>query len=345
MSLEIGIDKIFNKKTNSKQIHEAILYIENSSGNFSHSKGYGGKELDSPLLMASITKLFTTACILSLWEKGSLSLEDKLTKYFDDDTLSGLHIYKGNEYSFELTISDLLFQTSGLPDAFESGNISNIYDTIKRDVFSTFEEGLASTKKQKPHFAPRTKKKAYYSNINFDILGEIIIKIIKLPLEEIYKQFIFEPLGLKKTYLPISDNDFVPKVYYKDELIYSPKIIMSSRASGGCITTARELMIFIKAFFNGVLFDKDIFYELSNYSKLQTSKGPINYGGGYMQIPLEGVTTLFMGKGELLGHSGSTGSFAFYYPNKDLFIVGDMNQMANPALPIRLIIQLAMMIK
>lgn len=52
-----------------------------------------------------------------------------------------------------------------------------------------------------------------------------------------------------------------------------------------------------------------------------------------------------MGKGELIGHTGSTGSFAFYYPLKDLFIVGDVNQMANPALPIRLIIKLAMMIK
>lgn len=61
-----------------------------------------------------------------------------------------------------------------------------------------------------------------------------------------------------------------------------------------------------------------------------------------MQIPLDGITTLFMGKGELLGHSGSTGSFAFYYPDKDLFIVGDLNQMDNPALQIRLAMQLAM---
>jgi hypothetical protein len=44
----------------------------------------------------------------------------------------------------------------------------------------------------------------------------------------------------------------------------------------------------------------------------------------------------------LIGHSGSTGSFAFYYPYKDLFFVGDVNQMSNPALPIRLVIKLAM---
>ncbi len=52
-----------------------------------------------------------------------------------------------------------------------------------------------------------------------------------------------------------------------------------------------------------------------------------------------------MGKGELIGHSGSTGSFAFYYPIKDLYIVGDLNQMANAALPIRLSIQTALAAK
>lgn len=40
--------------------------------------------------------------------------------------------------------------------------------------------------------------------------------------------------------------------------------------------------------------------------------------------------------------SGSTGSFAFYYPNKELFFVGDFNQMKYPALPIKFVIQLAM---
>lgn len=41
----------------------------------------------------------------------------------------------------------------------------------------------------------------------------------------------------------------------------------------------------------------------------------------------------------------STGSFAFYYPVKDLFMVGDLNQMGNAALPIRLSMKLAMMTK
>jgi len=43
----------------------------------------------------------------------------------------------------------------------------------------------------------------------------------------------------------------------------------------------------------------------------------------------------------LVGHSGTTGSFAFYAPEKDLFLVGDVNQFAKPALPIRFVMKLA----
>lgn len=64
-------EKVFNKFTSSKKINEGILLIESTNEDFSFSKGYGGKELNSPLLMASITKLFTTACILILVEQGS----------------------------------------------------------------------------------------------------------------------------------------------------------------------------------------------------------------------------------------------------------------------------------
>ncbi len=168
---------------------------------------------------------------------------------------------------------------------------------------------------------------------------------MNLPLNEIYKQFIFEPLGLRNTYLPVSENDSVPNVYYKNTDIHRPKFVMSSRASGGCVSTAHEMMIFIKAFFSGDLFNKSILNKLSSYNKLQASMWPIHYGGGYMQIPLGGLTTLFMGKGELKGHSGSTGSFAFYYRLKDLYIVGDLNQMASAALPIRLSMQIALAAK
>ncbi|GAB3806909.1 hypothetical protein GCM10028868_36310 [Virgibacillus kimchii] len=101
-------------------------------------------------------------------------------------------------------------------------------------------------------------------------------------------------------------------------------------------------MIFIKAFFKGKLFNDTVLHKLKVNNRLQASMLPIHYGPGYMRVPLNGPATLFMGKGELIGHSGSTGSFAFYYPEKDMFFTGDVNQMENPATPVRLAMRLAM---
>ena len=44
---------------------------------------------------------------------------------------------------------------------------------------------------------------------------------------------------------------------------------------------------------------------------------------------------------ELLGHSGSTGSFAYYLPEKNSYMAGDVNQFAKPALGVRFAMRLA----
>ncbi|HBU11713.1 MAG TPA: hypothetical protein DEB31_02970 [Clostridiales bacterium] len=336
------LQKAFDAVTRSKQIYETVLFVENSTGSFSEYFGYGGRDIDTPMIVASITKMFTTACVLKICESGRLALDDKIAPYFTEEQLKGLHIYKGHEYSFGLTISDLLFQTSGLPDSFEDGNTESV---LQGDIYTTFADSLAETKSQTPHFAPHTGNKAHYANINFDLLGEVLVKVTGMPLAELYQQIIFAPLKMTHTYLATDENDFVPHTYYGEQKLKRPKIIASSGAAGGGISTPRDLMVFSKCFWNGSLFDKIIFEQLSIYKRLQASKGPICYGGGYMQIPLHGLPTLFMGKGELLGHSGSTGSFMFYYPEKYLHFIGDLAQFTNPALPIRLVMKLAMMAK
>lgn len=337
--------KIFGKVTKKKEIHESVLLVENIAGDFSCNLGYGGKDVDTPLIMASITKMYTATCIFILQEQEKLSLNDEITTYLEEDTVRNLHIYKGRDYSNKLTLLNLLCHTSGLRDAIEEGS----HESKKRGIYDDrqirFQEALVKTKEIKPHFAPDMGKRAHYANINFDILGKIIETVTDLKLEEVYRQFICAPLGLKNTYLPIDEDDFIPNIYYKDTSLYRPKLLRSIRASGGCVSTARELMIFIKAFFGGKLFSHSVFHERKINHRLQASMGPIHYGAGYMKIPLGGLPTLFMGNGELAGHSGSTGSFAFYYPEKGMFFIGDINQMKNPAAPIRLVMRIAMSMK
>lgn len=341
----MGFNKVFKRMTNKKQIKEAVLLVEHINGATLFNKGFGGKDINSPIIIASITKLFTAACIYILRDQGKINLNDRLTSYFNDNTLESLHIYKGRDYSAELTITHLLFQTSGLPDISEEGSDNLRKQVIKRDMAISFDEIIFMTKKLKPHFPPDVTNRAHYADVNFDLLGKIIENVTNMPLEEVFKQFIFQPLKLEKTYLPTKDFDFLPEIYNNNDTLHRPKYIRSCRASGGCISTARELMTFIKAFFNGKLFNKQRFNDVNLSHRLQFSMFPIRYGAGYMRIPLGGLGTFFTGKREVIGHSGSSGSFAFYYPRRELFFVGDLNQMANPALPVRAVLQLALAAK
>lgn len=224
-----------------------------------------------------------------------LSLDDKLSAYFDSSLWTGLHIYHGQEYSSKLTITNLLFQTSGLPDAFEEGKHSLKKQLIREDMQVSFDEMIEWTKQLEPHFAPGTAGKAYYADINFDMLGKIIETVTDCPLAEVFKTFIFDPLGLEKTYLP-SGDDFIPAVYYKEVALSRPNFIKSCAASGGAISTARELMVFLKASIDGRLFHKDVFEQLKKWNKLQLAMYPIQYGGGLMCIPLGGRGTFLWEK-------------------------------------------------
>jgi len=46
------------------------MHVENFSGDFQWNMGYGGKTIISPMFLASITKLFTTTCIINLKIQG-----------------------------------------------------------------------------------------------------------------------------------------------------------------------------------------------------------------------------------------------------------------------------------
>ena len=334
------IGKAFDRTTGSKLVHEAVLVAENTAGDFRVEKGYGGRDANSPLFTASVAKLFVTTCFMILNEQGKLGLNDKLSEYFEDDILKGLHTFKNKDYSYDLKLADLLFHKSGLQCWYQTGGIHE--QVMRKDFEFPFEMQLANTKDNVAKFAPGSHK-AFCSDINFNLLAKVIEKISGRHISEVYQEHIFKPLGLSKTNF-INDESLAIPVWVKDKQIHRPKFI-STHGEQAVITTANDLMIFLKAFFTGKLFDAKIFEELSVYTRFMFPMFSIYAGGGYWQIPLGGIDNLFLGKGELLGHSGSTSSFAFYYPLRDLYFVGDFNQAASPALAVRFVMSLAMKVK
>lgn len=335
-SLQTVLDKtVHNKKVfgTSFAIKKGTLIWQGVSGDFS---------IDQPYFIASTTKLFTTAIILKLRAEGKLSLDDKISIYIDKSFLSGLHIYKGRDYSRELTIQHLLSHTSGLPDYFQ-GKISggkSLENELKEgiDQFWTFEQAIERTKKMAALFAPGAKGKANYSDANFQLLGKIIETITHKSFSENCKSLIIQPLGLTKTYLYQDYTDKRPKtLYYKSNELNIPRAMTSFGADGGIVSTSSDMLIFIEAFFTGKLFPATFIDELQEWNRIFF---PLRSGIGIQLFKLPWVFNPTGAVPYFIGHSGLSGALAYYSPKENIFIVGTVNQTAHPGISFQTMIKL-----
>jgi CubicO group peptidase (beta-lactamase class C family) len=298
------LQAVLNKTTDGKKIFGTSFAVKKNG--FIWFGNSGNLSLEQPYFIASTTKLFTTALILHLKSNGKLRLEDKISLYLDKPIMNGLHIYKGKEYSDEITIKHLFSHTSGLPDYFEGKEKSgkSLADDIKKgnDQFWTFEQAIEISKSFKPHFIPGTKNKAHYSDTNFQLLGRIIEIITNKSYSTNCNELIIKPLNLSKTYLYNDPSDNSPKkLYYKSVELHVPKAMASFGADGGMVSTSTDMLIFIEAFFKGKLFPEEYINDLQEWNNIFF---PLKSGVG---IHLFQLAKIFNPTGTIpsfIGHSG-----------------------------------------
>lgn len=152
MEKEKLLQSVLEKVVDRKKIFGTTFALKKNDEFWIGASGNISK--DQPFFIASTTKLFTTAIILRLQSEEKLNLDDNINKYLSHPILNGLHIYKGKEYSNQLTIKHLLAHTSGLPDYFQNKGKKgrSLEDEIKNghDQYWTFEQCIERTKSMKP---------------------------------------------------------------------------------------------------------------------------------------------------------------------------------------------------
>ncbi|WP_055743717.1 serine hydrolase domain-containing protein [Brevibacillus choshinensis] len=156
--------------------------------------------LDSVFELASVSKQFTASAIILLNDKGVLSLNDDLEKYFP-----GIP-YKGR------TIKNLLNHTTGIPD-YEKWVIKQAEQTgtiPKNDVIEKFliESNLPE------EFAVGTKWS--YSNTGYAALALIIEKASGMPFGTFLEKEFFQPAKMSSTcvYHRRLNGDTIPNYAY-----------------------------------------------------------------------------------------------------------------------------------
>lgn len=338
---EKSLQAVLNNIVDGKKVFGASFSIKKDNTVWLGSSG--NMSTDQPYFIASTTKLFTTAIILKLKAEDKIDFEDKINKYLDKSIVDGLHVYKGTEYSEQITIKDLLSHTSGLPDYFQGKELNgkSLEDVLKKgnDQFWTFEEAISRSKKMKPHFIVRKKSKANYSDTNFQLLGKIIEVITDKSYTQNCQDYIIKPLNLTQTYLYSDYKDKTPKpLYYKSNELNIPKAMTSFGPDGGIVSTSNEMLIFIESFFTGKLFPSSYLNELQVWNKIFF---PMRSGIGIHLFKLPWIFNPTGAMPYFIGHSGLSGALAYYSPKENIYVAGTVNQVAHPDISFKTMMKLA----
>ncbi|GGE88646.1 CubicO group peptidase, beta-lactamase class C family [Chishuiella changwenlii] len=262
---------------------------------------------NTPIHIASISKVFTSMAILKLVEKKKIKLDQKVNT-----------ILEGFPYD-DITIRNLLNHRSGLP------NYANVLwngrkammDREKpisnQDVLNIFAEH--NVKQIRP-----ADKGFYYSNTNFAFLALVIEKITKMPYPKAMKYMVFDPLEMENTFVfeYDRDKDTVARSYKYNGYEWAWDDFDRTYGDKNIYSTPRDLFKLDIAMYSDDFLPRKIKKEaFKGYSYEQ--KGYKNYGLGMRMLEYDN------GK-KLLYHNG------WWHGNNTVFVHDVNNQFTVIAL-------------
>jgi D-alanyl-D-alanine carboxypeptidase len=333
------LDQIVKNVITKKYIYGAVFYVSSDDNSIDLISASGNIKEDGQYYIASINKFFVSAIILKLYIKNKLNLYDKISKYLPEKAVRGLHVYKGKDYSNDISIAHPMSHTSGLPcyliDKQANGKTAMKELEAGIDQAWPIEKVIQEVKRMKTHFPPGKEGRAKYIDTNHQILGLIIENITGEPVNIVLKN-LFQELNLTKTYVceDVNDKNYVP-IHYKSETIHIPLFLTSTQ--NDIISTAKDTMIFLKAFFSGYLYPKERLNELEKWNNIFF---PFKYGIGIQKFSIPRILSPFHPVPDMVGHCGSTGSVAFYVSDMDIYITGSINQQARPNIAFQTMIKI-----
>lgn len=250
------------------KIGNALEYI--GTNGFSDKDRHTKNSTDTCFRIASLTKQFTAVAVMQLVEKGKLSLDDTIDKYFPS--------YK---YGKKITVKNLLTMTAGIKDYINKDGDTNTYAYNESQIeYKVSAENSAKKNKkavmdwildQKLNFEP--DEKYMYSNSAYFLLGDIIEQVSKTSYEKYIKENILKPSGMMNTGFEGTDKLAVgyQDVYDNAWTLY-PGVGYSATS---LISNVPDLLKWVDALCTNKLISEKSFKEMTT-----PYKG--NYGYGFV---------------------------------------------------------------
>jgi len=230
--------------------------------------------------IASVSKTFTAAVVLKLWQDSLLNIDDEFSKYFPTFNYPGV------------TIRTLLNHRSGLPNYVHFIDKTNWKDSVyitNQDIFNILvqqKSTLENIAAPNTHFS--------YCNTNYALLALLIERVTGKTYPNYLEHTIFKPLGMDNSFVyTVADSSKATKNYdwrgkeiinTNLDYVYGDKNIYS---------TAKDLLNWDRALSANLICNKQIMHQA--YTPYSNEKPGIkNYGLGWrMNIYPNGKKVIF----------------------------------------------------
>lgn len=288
------IDDFLNYITQNKQGIGSITIFKD--GKEIYQKNFGQDQLpnvkwdsNTGYQIGSISKLVTAVMLMQLEEKGKLSLNDKLSKYYPDAPNAN-----------KITIKNLMNHTSGLGDYVSSWLFGKsvgdkaILDTIKKHGVE-FQPG----------------KKERYSNSGYYLLSRILEKVAKKPYNVLLKENITSKANMNNTFSVLDNQKNIFKSYENTTGKWMEVEDFDFRnciGLGDITSTMYDMNLFINALFDYQFIKKETLDKM-------LPEGEKPFGLGVMTVPF--YNKISYGHG---GDTSGTHSLVSYSPTEEYSI-------------------------
>jgi CubicO group peptidase (beta-lactamase class C family) len=266
------IDQFFINNWGNDFENVSFLVAQNGQIIYEKYNGYADKENnilnspDTPLHIASVSKVITASAILKLVDNGKIELDQKLTTLF-----------KGFPYP-EITIRTLLNHRSGLKKYGYFTEDKNVWDTNK--ILTNNDILTILINKKLPLDHP-TNTHFVYNNTNYALLALVIEKVTGMKYAKAMKKIVFEPLEMDNTFVfdeKTSQKKATPS-YKWNYQIYPFDYLDAIYGDKNIYSTPRDLLKFDLARNDPKFLRKELLDQVfKGYS--YENKGVKNYGLG-----------------------------------------------------------------
>jgi uncharacterized protein YbbC (DUF1343 family)/CubicO group peptidase (beta-lactamase class C family) len=301
------------------------VLFEKAYGNRSVEPTRERMTLDTVFDVASLTKVVaTTTAVMILVEEGKVRLADPVTRYLPDFAAGG-----GERGS--ITVEELMTHRAG----FAPDDPIELYRGTPEEIFA---------RKFRQPLATRPGEKFLYSDVSYEVLGELVRRVSGMRLDHFAAEHIFRPLGMRDSHFrpigegpyPVALKRIAPTERIEGRILRGVVHDPRARALGGVaghaglFSSARDLAIFCQMILGDGAFGR---VRILSPVTVEAMTRPRFYGDSDLRgLGFDIATHFSSNRGDLFplgsfGHTGFTGPSIWIDPATRTYVVFMANRV------------------